>query len=46
MPATCRKVKLPFCDVCKVKDVRITENRIYYDQLSFLGQIGLMPAGR
>lgn len=44
MPATGRKVELPFCDVWKVRNGRIVENRIYYDQLAFLGQLGLMPA--
>lgn len=37
MPATGKKVELAFYDIWKVKDRRIAENRIYYDQLSFLG---------
>jgi steroid delta-isomerase-like uncharacterized protein len=43
MPATGRKVELPFCDVWKVRNGRIVENHIYYDQLAFLGQLGLIP---
>ena len=31
MPATGKKAELAFCDIWKVKDARITENRIYYD---------------
>lgn len=45
MPATGRKVELAFCDIWKVKDGRISENRIYYDSLSFLGQLGLLLTG-
>jgi predicted ester cyclase len=43
MPATYRRIVLPFCDIWKVRRGRIVENRIYYDQVTFLGQLGLMP---
>lgn len=43
VPATGRRVELPFCDVWTVRDGRIVENHIYYDQVAFLGQLGLMP---
>jgi predicted ester cyclase len=46
VPATGRRVKLPFCDIWKVRNGRIVENRICYDQLAFLGQLGLMPPQR
>lgn len=46
MPAINRKVELAFYDVIEVNDGRITENRIYYDQLSLLDQLALMPAGK
>lgn len=42
LPATGRRVKLPFCDIWKVRNGRIVENRIYYDQVTFLGQLGLL----
>jgi steroid delta-isomerase-like uncharacterized protein len=41
LPATGRRVVLPFCDIWKVRNGRIVENRIYYDQLTFLSQLGL-----
>lgn len=41
LPATGRRVKLPFCDIWKVRNGRIVENRIYYDQVTFWGQLGL-----
>ncbi len=44
IPPTGRRVELPFCDIWKVRDSRIVENRIYYDQITFLGQLGLMTS--
>lgn len=46
VPATGRRVELPFCDIWKVRNGRIVENRIYYDQLAFLDQLGLNPPQR
>ena len=42
MQATGRKVELAFCDILKVKGGRVTENRIYYDRMAFLEQLGLL----
>jgi steroid delta-isomerase-like uncharacterized protein len=42
--ATGRRVEHPFCDIWKVRNGRIVENRIYYDQVTFLGQLGLMTS--
>jgi steroid delta-isomerase-like uncharacterized protein len=42
IPATGKRIKLPFCDIWKVRNGRIIENRIYYDQVTFLGQLGLL----
>ena len=42
IPATGRRVELPFCDIWRVRNGRIVENRIYYDQITFLDQLGLM----
>jgi steroid delta-isomerase-like uncharacterized protein len=44
IPATGRRVELPFCDIWKVRNGRIVENRIYYDQVTFLSQLGLMTS--
>jgi steroid delta-isomerase-like uncharacterized protein len=44
IPATGRRVELPFCDIWKVRNGRIVENRIYYDQVTFLGQLGLITS--
>ena len=44
IPATGRRVELPFCDIWKVRNGRIIENRIYYDQVTFLAQLGLMTS--
>jgi len=41
-PPTGRTVKLPFVDVWRIQSGRIIENRIYYDQLGFMRQLGLM----
>lgn len=41
LPATGRRVNLPVCDIWEVRNGRIVENRIYYDQVTFLGQLGL-----
>ena len=46
MPPTGKSVSLPFVDVWKIQNDKITENRIYYDQLSFLGQLGLNPPNK
>ena len=44
LPATGRRVELPFCDIWKVRNGRIVENRIYYDQVTFLAQLGLLKS--
>lgn len=44
LPATGKRVELPICDIWKVSNGRIVENRIYYDQITFLTQLGLLKA--
>jgi steroid delta-isomerase-like uncharacterized protein len=44
IPATGRRVELPFCDIWKVRNGRIVENRIYNDQVTFLSQLGLITS--
>ena len=42
LPATGKSVELPICDIWKIRNGRIVENRIYYDQVTFLAQLGLL----
>ena len=42
-PATGRQVRVRGCDVVTVRDGRITSHRFYFDQMEFLGQLGLVP---
>jgi ketosteroid isomerase-like protein len=41
IPATGRQVRVRGCDAATVRDGRITSHRFYFDQLEFLGQLGL-----
>ena len=43
LPPTGRAMVLPFADVFRVADGRITEHRIYYDTLGLMAQLGLVP---
>ena len=44
IPPTNRTLDLAFSDIFEAEGERITRHRIYYDQVSFLAQLGLMPA--
>lgn len=44
VPPTGRAVEMHFCDVYRVKDGKIVNYRSYYDALSFLQQLGLIPS--
>jgi predicted ester cyclase len=43
LPPTGRKLALPLCEMCEVVAGRIAVLRVYYDQMSFAGQMGLLP---
>ncbi|WP_200303927.1 ester cyclase [Streptomyces adelaidensis] len=43
LPATNKEVKIRGVDFATVKDGRITEYRLYFDEMEFLGQLGLLP---
>jgi len=43
VPPTGKSLELPFCDVFRIADGKIVEHRVYYDQMAFLGQLGLVP---
>lgn len=46
MPATGRHVKLRSCDVATVEDGKIVEHHLYFDELDFQRQMGLIEAER
>lgn len=41
LPATGKGVRVRGCDIATVENGRITSHRFYYDQMEFLGQLGL-----
>jgi len=43
LPATGKEVGIHGVDLATVKDGRITEYRLYFDEMEFLGQLGLLP---
>jgi predicted ester cyclase len=44
VPPTGRKVTLQFVDIMRVRDGRIVEHWLSMDQLSFMQQLGVIPA--
>jgi ketosteroid isomerase-like protein len=44
IPATGKSVRVRACDIATVENGVITSHRFYYDQMDFLGQLGLMEA--
>ncbi|WP_233512314.1 ester cyclase [Micromonospora deserti] len=43
VPATGRPIKVRSCDVATVENGKIKEHHLYFDQMEFLGQLGLGP---
>ncbi len=43
LPPSGRRVDVPGCVVHVIRDSRITKHTGYYDQMLFLGQLGLLP---
>ncbi len=43
VPPTGRKLDLRFCDVFQVKGGKAIAHRLYFDNVEFLTQLGLMP---
>jgi ketosteroid isomerase-like protein len=43
LPATGKRVHVRGCDVVTVENGMITSHRFYFDQMEFLGQLGLLP---
>jgi predicted ester cyclase len=44
IPATGNQVTLQFVDIMRVQEGRITEHWLSMDQLSFMQQLGVIPA--
>jgi steroid delta-isomerase-like uncharacterized protein len=43
VPATGKQLELHFCSLIKVRDGKIVEGRDYYDAMTIVSQLGLMP---
>lgn len=43
VPATGRQIRLRACDVVTVESGKIIAHHLYFDQMEFLGQLGLAP---
>jgi steroid delta-isomerase-like uncharacterized protein len=41
LPATGKAIKLRGCDIATVRDGKIAEHRLYFDELDFMRQLGL-----
>jgi ketosteroid isomerase-like protein len=44
IPATGKTVRVRACDIATVENGVITSHRFYFDQMDFLGQLGLIEA--
>jgi len=43
LPPTGRQIRVRSVDVATVEDGAVTSHRFYFDQMEFLGQLGLLP---
>ncbi|MFF1294052.1 MULTISPECIES: ester cyclase [unclassified Streptomyces] len=43
LPATQKEIRMRGVDLATVRDGRIVSYRLYFDQMEFLGQLGLLP---
>ncbi len=43
IPPTGRHFEFPYCDMLQAKDGKVVSHRVYFDQVDFLTQLGLMP---
>ncbi|MEU9915077.1 ester cyclase [Streptomyces sp. NPDC051001] len=43
LPATQKDVRIRGVDIATVRDGRIVDYRLYFDEMEFLGQLGLLP---
>jgi ketosteroid isomerase-like protein len=45
IPATGRAFRFPFCELLQIRGGKIASHRVYWDNVLFLGQLGVMPTG-
>jgi ketosteroid isomerase-like protein len=45
IPATGRAFSFPYCDVLQARDGKFVSHHIYWDNVTFLAQLGLLPNG-
>ncbi|MGM7648422.1 ester cyclase [Nocardia sp. JW2] len=45
VPPSGRTVTFPLIDTFTLRDGKVAEHRVYWDNVSFLTQLGLMPQG-
>ncbi|MGW0332376.1 ester cyclase [Streptomyces sp. NPDC003011] len=43
LPATQKEISIRGVDIATVRDGRIVDYRLYFDEMEFLGQLGLLP---
>ncbi len=43
IPATNRTIRVPYALVAKLEGGKFAEVNVYYDQMAFMAQLGLMP---
>ncbi|MET9758761.1 nuclear transport factor 2 family protein [Streptomyces sp. NPDC006372] len=43
LPPTQKEIRIRGVDIATVKDGRIVDYRLYFDEMDFLGQLGLLP---
>ena len=44
IPATGRAFSFPFCELLQARDGKFVSHRVYWDNVTFLSQIGAIPA--
>ena len=43
IPPTGRHFEFPYVDILQARDGKVVSHRVYFDQVAFLAQLGLMP---
>jgi steroid delta-isomerase-like uncharacterized protein len=43
IPAKGKKLELPYADFFRIRDGKIQEHRVYWDQMTMLAQLGAVP---
>jgi predicted ester cyclase len=45
IPATGQAFSFPYADVLQIRDGKVVAHSVYWDNMTFLGQLGLLPQG-